>query len=88
MKLWEHSPIRYINNAKTPTLIIHSDEDYRCPEEQAFQLFTALLDRGVPSEMYLFKGENHELSRSGRPQGRIERLRRITEWMDRYLKEE
>lgn len=88
MKLWEHSPIRYINNAKTPTLIIHSDQDYRCPEEQAFQLFTALLDRGIPSEMYLFKGENHELSRSGRPQGRIERLRRITEWMDRYLKEE
>ena len=88
MKLWEHSPIRYINNVKTPTLIIHSDADYRCPEEQAFQLFTALLDRGVPSEFYLFKDETHELSRSGRPKGRIERLRRITEWMDKYLKEE
>ncbi|MDO5738408.1 MAG: S9 family peptidase [Eubacteriales bacterium] len=86
MKLWKHSPIRYVNNVKTPTLIIHSDADYRCPEEQAFQLFTALLDRGIPSEMYLFKDETHELSRSGRPKGRIERLRRITEWMDKYLK--
>ncbi|MDO5734800.1 MAG: S9 family peptidase [Eubacteriales bacterium] len=88
MKLWEHSPIRYVNNVKTPTLIIHSDADYRCPEEQAFQLFTALLDRGVPSEMYLFKDETHELSRSGKPEGRIERLRQITRWMDKYLKAE
>lgn len=85
-KLWEHSPMKYINAAKTPTLIIHSDEDYRCPLEQGLQLYTALVDRGVPTEMVLFKGENHELSRSGKPKARRERLDRITRWMDRYLK--
>lgn len=88
MKMWEHSPLRYINSAVTPTLILHSDEDYRCPLEQGIQLFTALQDRGIESEMVIFHGENHELSRSGKPKARRERLERITSWMDRFLKEE
>lgn len=87
-KLWEHSPLKYINSAKTPTLIIHSEEDYRCPVEQGYQLLTALLDREVDCEMVLFHGETHELSRSGKPKGRRERLERITNWMGRYLKAE
>lgn len=84
--LWNHSPMKFIDNAKTPTLIIHSDEDYRCPVEQAYQLHVALVDRDVDSKLVLFHGENHELSRSGKPQAREERLEQITSWMDKYLK--
>lgn len=85
VKLWEHSPLRTVNAVKTPTLIIHSAEDYRCPLEQGLQWFTALKDRDVDCEMILFHGENHELSRSGKPKARRERLDRITRWMNRYL---
>lgn len=85
LKLWDFSPLRYINSCKTPTLIIHSAKDYRCPLEQGYQLFTALQDREIPSEMYIFHEETHELSRSGKPQARRLRLKAITEWLDRYL---
>lgn len=83
-KLWEQSPLRYAKNVKTPTLFIHSDEDYRCPLEQGLQMYAALLDRGVPARMCLFHGENHELSRSGKPLHRLRRLQEITDWFDRY----
>ena len=62
-RLWDQSPLKYINNMKTPTLFIHSNEDYRCPLEQGMQLFTALKEKGVPARFCKFKGENHELSR-------------------------
>ena len=83
-KLWEHSPLKYVKNVKTPTLIIHSDEDYRCPEEQGKQFFTALVDLGVKTRMVLFHGENHELSRSGKPNNRLVRLQEISDWMNKY----
>ena len=86
-KLWWHSPLRYANNMKTPTLFIHSNEDYRCPMEQGMQLFTALKERGVPARMCYFKGENHELSRSGKPLHRVRRLKEITDWMNKYTAE-
>ncbi|MDH6367583.1 MULTISPECIES: S9 family peptidase [unclassified Breznakia] len=84
-KLWEHSPLKYISNVKTPTLIIHSDKDYRCPLEQAEQLFTALKVLGVESKMVVFHGDNHDLSRSGKIQSRIKRLSEITDWMNAHL---
>ena len=84
--LWEYSPLKYISNMSTPTLFIHSDEDYRCPIEQGLQLFTALKEKGVPTRFVWFKGENHELSRSGKPQHRVRRLQEITAWMDHYCK--
>lgn len=85
-KLWEHSPLKYADNVKTPTLFIHSDEDYRCPLSEGMQMFTALKDHGVDARMCIFKGENHELSRSGKPKHRIRRLMEITQWFDKYLK--
>ena len=84
--LWEHSPMKYAKNMRTPTLIIHSEEDYRCPVDQGFQIYTTLAERGIPARMCLFKGENHELSRSGKPGHRVRRLKEITEWMEQYLK--
>ena len=79
-QLWNVSPLRYIGNARTPTLIIHSDEDYRCPIGEGYQLFTALKYKGVPAKMVVFHGENHELSRSGKPKHRDKRLEEITKW--------
>ena len=79
------SPIRYAPNVQTPILIIHSEEDYRCPMEQAEQWFVALKRLGVETEFVRFAGENHELSRSGKPQNRADRLRQIMRWFEKYI---
>ncbi len=85
-KIWEASPLKYADRARTPTLFLHSDQDYRCNMFEGIQMFSALRQLGVETRLCLFKGENHELSRSGKPKNRITRLQEITSWMDRYLK--
>ncbi|MDO4662061.1 MAG: S9 family peptidase [Tissierellia bacterium] len=85
-KMWEQSPIKYAKNVKTPTLFIHSDSDFRCPLEQGLQMYTAINLNKVDTKMYIFKGENHELSRSGKPKARVKRLSEILNWFDKYLK--
>ena len=85
-KLWERSPLAYAKNVKTPTLFIHSDEDYRCPLEQGMQMMASLLERGVETRMCLFHGENHELSRSGKPKHRLRRLQEITDWFEKHTR--
>jgi peptidase S9, prolyl oligopeptidase domain protein len=85
-KMWSQSPIKYADKAKTPTLFIHSDEDYRCPLEQGLQMYTKLKLNRVDTKMYVFHGESHELSRSGKPHARIKRLKEIKKWFDGYLK--
>ncbi|WP_311531204.1 S9 family peptidase [uncultured Anaerococcus sp.] len=87
-KMWDQSPIKYADKVKTPTLFIHSDEDYRCPLEQGLQMYNRIKLNGVDTKMFLFHGENHELSRSGKPKARIKRLTEIKNWFDRYLKDE
>jgi dipeptidyl aminopeptidase/acylaminoacyl peptidase len=69
----------------TPTLVIHSEEDWRCPVEQGARLYVELKRRGVPSELLLFPGEGHELSRSGRPRHRLARLEHVLRWWSRWL---
>ncbi|MCW4050725.1 MAG: S9 family peptidase [Candidatus Bathyarchaeota archaeon] len=81
----KHSPIYYVDNVKTPCLIIHSEKDYRCPMAEAEQWFTALKLNGVPTELIRFPDENHELSRSGKPKHREERLEHILRWFKEYL---
>jgi dipeptidyl aminopeptidase/acylaminoacyl peptidase len=83
--LMAKSPIRYVENIKTPTLILHQEEDHRCPIEQAEQLYSALVVLGVPVKFVRFPGENHELPRSGQPQRRVNRLNHIVDWFGRYL---
>ena len=83
-KLWALSPLKYVKNAKTPTLFIHSDQDYRCPMAEGIQMYAALRDRGVEARLCLFHGENHELSRSGKPKHRLRRLKEITDWFNRH----
>lgn len=70
---------------RTPCLILHSENDYRCPIEQAEQLFAILAAGGVEVEMLRFPGGSHELSRSGKPRHRRERFEAILDWLDRHL---
>ncbi len=85
-RMWEQSPLKYADRCVTPTLFIHSDEDYRCWMAEGLQMFTALKMHGVEARLCLFHGENHELSRSGKPSHRIRRLTEITGWFDSHLK--
>jgi dipeptidyl aminopeptidase/acylaminoacyl peptidase len=85
-KFWDHSPMKYIGNARTPTLVIHNEMDLRCPIEQGEQVFVALQTLGVDSEMVRFPEEFHGLSRAGRTDRRIARLNHIIRWFDKYLK--
>ena len=86
-ELWSMSPLKYVNQVKTPLLFIHSTEDYRCTFVEALQFYTAVKCRGVETKLVGFRGENHGLSRGGKPKHRIRRLYEITQWMNRYLKE-
>lgn len=83
---WRQSPLKYIGNAQTPTLVIHSENDMRTPIEQGEQLFVALKVLGVDTEMIRFPDESHGLSRTGRTDRRIVRLQHILRWFDKYLK--
>jgi dipeptidyl aminopeptidase/acylaminoacyl peptidase len=85
-KLWWHSPLKYAANAKTPTLFIQSDQDYRCWMAECIQMFSTLKLHGVDARICLFHGENHNLSREGKPKNRVRRINEITAWMDKYLK--
>jgi dipeptidyl aminopeptidase/acylaminoacyl peptidase len=81
----QQSPLTYADGIRAPMLIIHSEEDWRCPVEQAQRLFEKLQRNGVESEMLLFPGEGHELSRSGLPSHRVARFEAILEWWERHL---
>jgi dipeptidyl aminopeptidase/acylaminoacyl peptidase len=81
------SPITHVREMTTPVLIVHSENDLRCPIEQADQLFVALRLLGRDPEQVRFPGESHELSRSGAPNHRVQRMELILEWFDKHLGE-
>jgi dipeptidyl aminopeptidase/acylaminoacyl peptidase len=85
-KIWNLSPLKYARHINTPLLLIHSDMDYRCWTPESMQLFSAVKENGIAAKMVLFHGENHDLSRSGKPKARIKRLKEITRWIEKYLK--
>jgi len=84
-ELYRNSPITYIDNVKTPLLIIHSENDYRCPLEQAEQMYIHLKFRERVTELVIYPNSSHGLSRNGFPPFRVDRLQRISDWFDRYL---
>ena len=75
-RLWEHSPLKYLNQAVTPTLVIHSDEDYRCPLAEGYQVYSALQQRGVESRMVIFHGRTTSSPAAANPCTGVRRLRR------------
>lgn len=83
--LRRHSPISYVENLTTPLLIVHSENDLRCPIEQAEQMFTALKYLGRTTEFIRIPEESHGLSRNGTPSRRRARLHHIMRWFDTYL---
>ncbi|GGD10383.1 S9 family peptidase [Pontibacillus salipaludis] len=83
-KLWDHSPIKYVNQINTPLLIIHSEKDYRCPIEQGEQLFVALKNKNKTTKFVRFPDSDHNLSRTGLPSLRVERLNHIVNWFQEY----
>ena len=84
-RYWRQSPIAHIGNATTPTLVIHSEQDLRCHQEQGEQVYIALKRLGVPTELILFPDSPHGLSRTGRTDRRIARLEHIARWFNTYM---
>nr|MBA3825021.1 S9 family peptidase [Ktedonobacterales bacterium] len=80
-----HSPLTYVEKINTPLLIIHSEQDWRCPISEAEQLFAALKWLRRDTEFLRFEGSDHDLSRNGHPRLRIDRLNAIQEWFTRYI---
>jgi dipeptidyl aminopeptidase/acylaminoacyl peptidase len=76
----QRSPVQSVRNIDKPMLIIHSEEDWRCPIGQAEELWVALKLLGKEVDFYRFPGENHELSRSGSPVHRVQRAEIILDW--------
>ncbi len=81
----ERSPIHYVGSIKTPTLVVHSELDHRCPVGNGEQLYISLKRLGVPTELVRFPNETHELSRNGRPWHRVFRLESYLDWFGRWL---
>ncbi|MBQ0139604.1 MAG: S9 family peptidase [Kurthia sp.] len=85
VKLWEHSPLKYVEQMNTPLMILHSELDFRCPIEQAEQLFITMKSMDKDVEFIRFPQANHDLSRSGLPNLRMARLQAIQEWFIKKL---
>ncbi|MEX1177206.1 MAG: S9 family peptidase [Nitriliruptor sp.] len=80
------SPLWQASEVTTPTLVLHSDADWRCPVEQAERYFAALVAAGVTTEFVRFPDEGHELSRGGTPKHRVERFEVVLDWHGRFLR--
>ncbi len=81
----ERSPITYVREMRTPMLILHGEDDLRCPVAQSEQLFVALHKQGTPVLFVRFPGESHGMSSSGQPRHRLAQLRHILVWFEKYL---
>ncbi len=80
------SPLTYVEHVHTPLMLLHSDEDTRTPIDQTLQEFTALKVLGRTVEYVDVPGENHDLSRTGSPIHRVERLHIMGDWFAHYLR--
>ena len=84
-RLRAQSPLAQVGGITCPVILVHSEQDLRCQLEQAQRLFVALRRQGTPTELLVFPGASHELSRSGRPRHRVQRLEAALEWWGRHL---
>lgn len=79
------SPMAHVDTVQTPTLVVHSEQDWRCPPEQGQRYFSALKRNGVETALLLFPGEDHELTRAGQPRHRLQRFEHILAWWAKHL---
>ncbi|WP_276273509.1 alpha/beta hydrolase family protein [Haloarcula litorea] len=82
--LWDHSPVAHADAVDTPTLLLHSDRDYRTPANTAELFHRGLRKHGVDTRLVRYPREGHELSRSGEPGHVVDRIERIARWFDGY----
>jgi len=82
---WDLSPLKYVDDVTTPTLIVQSEEDHRTPMADAEQWFMSLRKRGVPVEFLRYPRSTHDLSRSGEPWLLVDRLGRLRQWFGHWL---
>ena len=79
------SPVNYVDQVKTPCLILHGEGDDRCPIGQGEEFFAGLLATGnVPTEFVRYPGGSHSFVGQGRPTHRVDYTRRVMEWIERY----
>jgi dipeptidyl aminopeptidase/acylaminoacyl peptidase len=81
----DRSPITHVHRARTPTLLLHGEDDLRCPIGQAEQWFAALRSRGVPTQLVRYPGAGHLFILSGRPSHRVDYCRRVEEWVTSHV---
>jgi dipeptidyl aminopeptidase/acylaminoacyl peptidase len=81
----KRSPLTHLASVRTPTLVVHSAQDLRCPIDQGESLYMALKRLGVPTELVRFPDESHNLSRGGKPWHRVYRIDRYLDWFGRWL---
>jgi dipeptidyl aminopeptidase/acylaminoacyl peptidase len=82
---WDLSPLKYVDNVQTPTLMVQSEEDFRTPMADAEQWFMSLRKRGVPVEFMRYPRSTHDLSRTGEPWLLVDRLGRLRQWFSHWL---
>jgi dipeptidyl aminopeptidase/acylaminoacyl peptidase len=81
----ERSPATLVKDIETPLMVVHSENDWRTPIGQGETMFRALKNLRRATVMVRFPGEGHELSRSGAPSRRVQRLEHIQKWFDHHL---
>lgn len=86
-RLLKLSPIYNIKNVKTPVMFIHGESDYRCPIEQSEQMYTALLIKGIETQLMRLKNESHSYLRIGNPKVKSERLNQKLKWFIDHSKQ-
>jgi dipeptidyl aminopeptidase/acylaminoacyl peptidase len=77
------SPITFIKNVKTPTLVLHGDRDSEVPTPQGYEFWHALKTLGVPTQLVVYENEGHAISQ---PAHLVDIQKRSVEWFDKYLK--
>ncbi len=86
--LWEKSPLAHAKNVQTPLLLLHGEQDFRCPVGQSDQMYTALKRLGKTTRLVRYPGSNHSFMKAGKPSYRVDALEQISSWLTVYLEEE
>jgi acylaminoacyl-peptidase len=84
-RLLMQSPLAFVRNVTTPVLVTANEEDHRCPVEQSEQFYMALRKLGKTAVFLRFTESSHTMASSGKPKQRLERMRRLLAWFDKYL---
>lgn len=85
--LWAKSPLAHAHRIETPLLIMHGENDFRCPIGQAEEIYTLLKRLGKVARLIRYPGSNHSLLKIGKPSLRVDSFEQINAWFNEYLRE-